>query len=446
MANSFVRAEDAQEWARLGSEVVRLESLNIDSTKKRYESHKAKLEAELKQLKTQAENHKREAYRSQGKIETLEKRGVSRFLSRVTGTLDDKIAKNQDRTQRNMELHGVKVGEMERCQSELREVTNTLSRVYSDEAALKGLKEQQKNLLLRVFDGPAGAGDSYEKQLQAEVKSLKPELEKNKKRKETHENALKHLRKGTQECAKAVQLLQQASRLCAVDVAMSARRRGGPPGRNPGMGNVMVDRRKHQFLRGAAQTLQGAAAEVLQAKSYVSEIQPIDPNLVRSMSPFIDMMFNSMVTDIVVAKQVKDSLRRTEETYTHLQAGLAWLERNESAVSAKYSAVKAHYEEKKTQLKTHRIRLISSPPPQAPQATLIEGLLPPPAYSVTNPFAQTGNAFDPFAPSAPSAFIPPPSPSFPHYPFVHPSSAPVTPQPSPQAYPKGSGDYSKFPY
>eukprot|EP00123_Amoebidium_parasiticum_P017456 comp23859_c1_seq1/m.41746 comp23859_c1_seq1/g.41746 ORF comp23859_c1_seq1/g.41746 comp23859_c1_seq1/m.41746 type:complete len:501 (-) comp23859_c1_seq1:681-2183(-) len=410
---------DVQEWIRIRDQIKNLELLNLPVVKAREEQRKSQAERELQAAQAAAQQAAAKAKKEAKDVGKLEHRGVSRFMARVGGDLDEKVAKEKREAEEASVALEARKKAVAAKDAELKAITAGLARVSMDEAGLKGLKEQQKALLKRVFDGPSGAGDKYEKDLQSEVAILKPDYTKYHKKHDDYEKGHDHVKKGVALCGRSVQAMQAAQKLCGADMMMNI----GP--RNGGLMGNMADIKKRQTLREASQAIQAAAGEVLRAKEYIPEIQPIDPALIKAMGPAMDILFDGIMVDMIIAKQVKESLERVTRTYQHLQQGLQWVEGVKKDVDSKYNGVKGTYKTKKAALKEHRRRLIAqaaSPQASAPSAPPVA------APAVANLISLDTPTQPPFPAGAPGMAYPPAQPYGAPRPSAYPPSMPLPQQ------------------
>lgn len=399
-----------------------LESLGIPIAKAREEDKKSKAEHELSLLRKQLPKLANQAKKQQKGVESLEKRGVVRLFARVGGNLDDKVIKSKQQAELAVEATQTARGNIETQEAVVRSLAQNLTLIYTDEAALNEAYAHEKALFKHVFAGPSGKGDDYEKSLQHEVFSLKSGVSKAQHARKEHELACTHMQQAVTLCGQAVQNLQQAQRLCAADLAMNMRNNNG------GAMGMINDMKKHRVLRDGATALAQSSQYVLQAKLILPQIQPLDPALIRTMSPFMDRAFDGVVIDLVIARQVKQSLQRTESAYAQLNQGLGWVEGLTKQVREKADALKGNRNARKKELKRHRIRLIENAGTAPVPAPNMHG------FDVKTTHVAPTAPYDPFADpmfsnTNTNPFVPPPSPTPPHYPQGYPLSAPNSPFP-----------------
>eukprot|EP01134_Creolimax_fragrantissima_P000799 CFRG0799T1 len=283
-------------------------------------------------------------------VKSISRPGFKRFGARLGGKLDDKEEKEKREAAQAAGAVTKQSETIMREEKELEQLMLTFQHLSVQVGSLKQAERDRKNLVKQVFTGVVG--DDHENKLEHEVTGLKPSYKGAQREAKDLEKADGLMREAIKCSAQCVQLMRQAEQMQRVDMVTNIGRRNG------GMMGNMAEIRKQQTLRGAKQAMCQAASMVDRARDFCPQIQPIDPNVIESMSAFVDIVFDNVLTDAIAGKKIRASMEKVVRSHKHLTEGQNWVNARAKEMQNVYNQKRALYKSKKNELVNHRIRLI----------------------------------------------------------------------------------------
>mmetsp|Transcript_23914 Transcript_23914/g.60900 ORF Transcript_23914/g.60900 Transcript_23914/m.60900 type:complete len:527 (-) Transcript_23914:618-2198(-) len=222
---------------------------------------------------------------------------------------------------------------------------------------LAAAKRAEADLLVRAFTG--AAGDAHENAIEGEVGRLAPQLEQVRTYKTTYARAYELIRQARKQLEQAQSLLESSSRLAGIDVASNIIR--PRPAFTNTRGGVMVDVAKRAQARQATALCGAAVQAVVQAKTLIPDMPRVELTQIRALTGMgiMDIMFDNIVTDVIVAQKIRKALRQLESQLADVRYAERWLEGWISGrIDADLRQLEAAYAAKKAELDAYRKQLM----------------------------------------------------------------------------------------